>query len=196
MVVVTERGDIGLAVDQLVAFLAAAKKSWAVFSRDIEGYVSQYHPTPAYRMELGSPGRQEHSVDPLSKANRRMAARLFSEYYDENGFKARARLRRLDKDESYSIFVADGGFTIVRLEKDLGLLYDIYVTPECQGEGVGDELMRCAIDFIAANDANMAYLHTSFPRAKTLYEKHGFEEVSSHLVLRLDEVALTPPPSR
>jgi len=195
MMVVEEQGDIAFASEQLVRFLASAKKSWAAFSFDMGRHLSRYHPTPTYRMELESPGEHDHSAQPLSKTNRGSAVSLFSEYYDENKFAAAARLRRLDKDKEYSVFLMDGGFVIVRLEKTMGLLYDIYVTPSKQGEGMGDELMSCAIDAISGR-ASVAYLHTSFPRAKKLYEKYGFKEASSHLVLRLDEIALTPPPSR
>lgn len=195
LIVATRQEDFDLVTDQLVRFLVTAKKSWAIFSRDMESRISRYHPTQACRMELEAPGKHDHSVPPLSKANRKAAVALFSEYYDENRFSAGARLRRLHRDRAYAIFVADGGFVIVRFEKDIGLLYDIYVTPVRQGEGIGDELMRCAIDAIS-DRAPAAYLHTSYPRAKRLYEKYGFREESSHLVLRLDEVALTPPPSR
>ena len=198
MIVATDQGDIGPAAEQLVRFLAVAKKSWAVFSIDMMDHLSCYHPTPAFRMELESPCKQEHSITQLSKANRRETTALFSEYYDENYLAAGARLRRLRRDPAYSVFATDAGFVIVRFEKDQGLLYDIYVTPSKQGEGIGDELMRCAIDAVA-DRVNTMYLHTSFPRAKRLYEKYGFKETASHLVLRLDEVALTPPhqsPSR
>jgi GNAT superfamily N-acetyltransferase len=195
MMVVTEQEDIPLMADQLVRFLAVAKKSWAVVSPDIGHHLSSYHPTPAFRMELESPAEHGHSSQPMSRANMDSAITLFSEYYDENRFKAAARARRLGRDKAYSVFLADGGFVIIRYEKEMGLLYDIYVTPSKQGEGVGDELMRCAIDEIHGR-AHLAYLHTSFPRAKRLYEKYGFRPVSSHMLLRLDEIALTPPPSR
>jgi len=195
MMVVTESEDLPLMADQLVKFLTMAKKSWAVVSPDVGHHLSRYHPTPAFRMELESPAEQDHSAQPLSRANRDSATSLFSEYYDENRFKAAARVRRLYRDKAYSVFLADGGFVIVRYEKEMGLLYDIYVTPSKQGEGMGDDLMRCAIDAIHGR-ASGAYLHTSFPRAKRLYEKYGFRTVSSHMLLRLDEIALTPPPSR
>ena len=193
MIVATDPESIGPATNQLVRFLAIAKKSWAVFSRDMEEHISHHHPTPAFRMELEPPERQEHSVPCLSKANRKQAVALFSEYYDESTLAAGTRVRRLRRDPAYSVFLTESGFVIVRFEKDAGLLYDIYVTPSQQGNGIGDELMRCAID-AASERVNTMYLHTSFPRARRLYEKYGFRETSSHLVLRLDEVALTPPP--
>jgi GNAT superfamily N-acetyltransferase len=187
--------DTLLAADQLVRFFATAKKSWAVFSVELEDMIRQFQPTPTHRMELEAPSKQDHSVEPLSRDNKKEAIALFSEYYDEGSLTALLRLRRMARDKAYSVFVADGGFVIVRFDKDMGLIYDIYVTPSKQGGGVGGELMRCALDSLSGR-VEKVYLHTSYPRAKKLYEKFGFGVASSHLVIRLDEVVLTPPPSR
>lgn len=187
--------DTLLAADQLVRFFATAKKSWAVFSVELEDMIRQFQPTLTHRLELERPSNQDHSVKPLSRDNRKKAVALFSEYYDEGWLTAFLRLRRMARDRAYSVFVADGGFIILRFDKDMGLIYDIYVTPSRQGSGVGDELMRCALDSFSGR-VEKVYLHTSYPRAKRLYEKFGFGVVSSHLVIRLDEVVLTPPPSR
>lgn len=186
--------DTKLAADQLVRFFVTAKKSWAVFSTDLDRMVQHFKPALAYRMELDSPGKFEHSVQPLSRDNRADALVFFSEYYDEGWLPASLRLRKMARDKAYSIFLTDGGFVVVRLEKDAGLIYDIYVTPSKQGTGVGDELMKCALDYLSGR-VDKVYLHTSYPRAKQLYEKFGFRVVSSHLVIRLDELSLTPPPS-
>ena len=186
--------DTRLAADQLVRFFATAKKTWAVFSADLDHMVRHFRPTLAYRMELDSPGKFEHSVQPLCRDNRADASALFSEYYDEGWLPAYLRLRKLARDKAYSVFLTDGGFVIVRIDKDAGLIYDIYVTPSKQGSGVGSELMKCALDYLSGR-VDKVYLHTSYPRAKQLYEKFGFRVVSSHLVIRLDEVSLTPPPS-
>jgi len=44
--------------------------------------------------------------------------------------------------------------------------------------------------------SSKVYLRTSYPRARALYEKFGFRQTSSRLVVRLDEVLLTRAPSR
>lgn len=186
--------DTRFAADQLVRFFATAKKSWAVFSAELGDMVGSYRPTVTYRMELESPDGGEHSAEPLSRQNRGDAITLFSEYYDEGWLAASLRLRRLTRDKAYSVFLTDGGFVIARLDGDMGLIYDIYVTPSKQGSGTGNELMRCTLDYFSGR-VNKAYLHTSYPRARRLYEKFGFKEVSSHLVVRLDEVLLTRSPS-
>lgn len=187
--------DTQLAADQLVRFFATAKKSWAVFSADLGPMVRQFQPTLTYRMELDSPQKYEHSVNPLSRGNRGEVLALFSEYYDEGRLAALLRLRKMMRDRAYSVFVTKGGFVIVRRDGNSGLIYDIYVTPSDQERGIGSELMKCALDFLSGR-VDKVYLHTSYPRAKRLYEKFGFRVVSSHLVIRLDEVSLTPPPSR
>jgi hypothetical protein len=55
--------------------------------------------------------------------------------------------------------------------------------------------MRCGITDLAGK-VSACYLHTSYPRAKRLYEKYGFRTVYSQLGLRLDEISLKPPSAR
>ena len=190
--VARDGADIDTAFDSLIRFLVTAKKSWAVFDMDMEGRLSSYHPSITHRMELEDPGRSTHSARPLTKADRRSVTALFSEYYDESTLAASLRLRRYARNAAYSVFVADRGFVIVRREGEVGLIYDIYVAPDRQGEGVGDELMRSALDSLSGQVSSV-YLHTGYPRARRLYEKHGFRVASSSLVVRLDESSLTPP---
>jgi hypothetical protein len=52
--------------------------------------------------------------------------------------------------------------------------------------------MRAALTSLSAKVSSV-YLHTSYPRAKALYEKFGFRTSYSQLAIRLDEIALTPP---
>ena len=193
--IATSKEDVGLAVDHLVRFLVTAKKKWAVFSPDLLEYIAHLHPANAVRMELEDPPQCEHSVEPLSKANRGRAVTLFSEYYDESRLSAMMRLRRYARDKAFSVHVMDGGFVILRHEGDEGLVFDIYVTPSKQEEGMGNELMRCALNTVSERSSKV-YLRTSYPRARALYEKFGFRQTSSRLVVRLDEVLLTRPPSR
>jgi ribosomal protein S18 acetylase RimI-like enzyme len=195
MLVASDREDLALVADHLVSFLVTAKKKWAVFSIDMLEHIAHLHPAHAALMEHLDPKDHDHSVEPLSKDNRGSIVTMFSEYYDEGRLSAMMRLRRYSRDKTFSVNVTDGGFVIVRDEGDSGLIYDIYVTPARQGEGIGDELMRCALSIISKR-SKRAYLRTSYPRARKLYEKFGFEESSSRLVVRLDEVLLTRTPSR
>lgn len=195
MLVATDPEDLPLVADHLVRFLVTARKRWAVFSPDLGEHIAHLHPARASLLELHEPIDYEHSVKLVSKATRGSVVGLFSEYYDEGRLSAMMRLRRFLRDKTMSVHVTAGGFVIVRDEGGSGLVYDIYVTPSRQGEGVGDELMRCALSEISKR-SKRAYLRTSYPRARRLYEKFGFSESSYRLVLRLDEMLISRTPSR
>lgn len=195
LMVAKETEDLFEAGDCLVRFLAASKKSWAVFSTDLGRFIRKFDPTTMWRMVLERPVAYEHRCEALSSRNRSQAVKLFSEYYDESTMQAMFRLRRFRIDRNYSIHLIQGGFVITRLEGDTGLIYDIYVTPSRQGEGLGAELMRCALTDLTGK-VSSCYLHTSYLRAKRLYEKFGFRAVYSQLGIRLDELALEPPSAK
>jgi ribosomal protein S18 acetylase RimI-like enzyme len=193
--VAKETDDLFEAGDCLVRFLAASRKSWAVFSTDLGRFIRKFDPTTMWRMVLERPVAYEHRCEALSSRNRSQAVKLFSEYYDESTMQSMFRMRRFRTDRNYSIHLIQGGFVITRLEGDTGLIFDIYVTPSRQGEGLGTELMRCALTDLAGK-VSSCYLHTSYPRAKHLYEKFGFRAVYSQLGIRLDELALEPPSAK
>ena len=195
MIIATRTEDMFEVADCLVRFLAAAKKPWVVFSVDMGRFIRAYDPITLMRLTLDAPKAYDHRGVPLSKSSRKDALRLFSEYYDESMLQSLFRMRRLKADGKYSIYVVDGGFAITRLEGDTGLIYDIYVTPSKQGQGLGSELMKCALTSFAGRVSSV-YLHTSYPRAKRLYEKFGFKAVYSQLGIRLDEVSLSPPTTK
>ncbi len=192
LMIAKETEDLFEAGDCLVRFLAASKKSWAVFSTDLGRFIRKFYPTTMWRMVLERPVAYEHRCEALTNRNRSRAVKLFSEYYDESTVQSMFRLRRFRTDRNYSIHLIQGGFVITRLEGDTGLIYDIYVTPSRQGEGLGAELMRCALTDLTGK-VSSCYLHTSYPRAKRLYEKFGFRAVYSQLGIRLDEISLEPP---
>ena len=195
MMVASNADDFEQLAGCLLEFLAMANKSWAVFSIDMGRYIRKYEPMMMWRMVLERPTGFQHSAQPVSNRNKREAVRMFSEYYDETKLESMLRLRRMRSDATFSIFLVDGGFVITRLEGDTGLIFDIYVTPGRQGEGLGSELMKCAITQFAGR-VSSCYLHTSYPRAKRLYEKFGFKTVYSQLGIRLEEVVVEPPRSK
>jgi ribosomal protein S18 acetylase RimI-like enzyme len=195
LLVASQSDDLFVVADCLVRFLSASKKSWAVFSMDMGRFVRKFDPITMIRMTLDRPKGYEHTAVPISDKNKGELLGLFSEYYDESMLQAIFRLRKFRADKNYSIFTVDGGFVINRLEGDTGLIYDIYVSPAHQGKGLGNELMKCALtDFNGR--VSSCYLHTSYPRAKRLYEKFGFKAVYSQLGIRLDELALERPSAK
>ncbi len=192
MFVASDPQDFFVAADCLVRFLVAAKKKWAVFSLDLGRFIRQFDPTAMWRMTMENPKPYDHIGKRYSDGDKAALLRLFSEYYDESALQSRFRLRRFRGDEHYSIFTVDGGFVIGHLNGETGLIYDIYVSPSFQGKGLGKELMKCALtDFVGR--ATSVFLHTSYPRARLLYEKFGFKIVHTQLGIRLDEIVLTPP---
>ena len=193
MFVCYDPSDIQVASDTLIGFLASAKKKWAVYSGNLASLVSEYHPSVLSRMVLDDPRRHDHSAVSVAKSNRREAVGLFSEYYDENLLNSKIRMRSFEANRDFSVYAVDGGFVVLKSEGQRGLIYDIYVTPSRQGDGLGDELLRCALSHFSGR-AETVYLHTSYPRARRLYEKHGFREDYSHLAIRLDEQVVSPRP--
>jgi GNAT superfamily N-acetyltransferase len=192
MLVATNAEDMTEVADCLVRFLASTRKPWAVFSVDMGRFVRQFNPIMMIRMVCDRPKPFQHSGVPVSSSNKRTVTRLFSEYFDESMVQSMLRLRKYRMDPSFSVHHIDGGFVITKVEGDTGLIFDIYVTPAKQGEGLGAELMRCGLTSLAGRVSSV-YLHTSYPRAKRLYEKFGFKAVYSQLGIRLDEIALHPP---
>ncbi len=195
MFVCYDPSDIQAASDTLLAFLSSARKTWAVYSRNFEDLVAPYHPALLSRMVLDRPTQHDHCAVPLGRAHRKAVAALFSEYYDEHIINSMVRLRTFEASRDFTVHVVDGGFVVLKTEGDRGLIYDIYVTPSRQGQGLGDELLRCAASHFAGRTESI-YLHTSYPRARRLYEKHGFREDYSHLAIRLDEQVMSASPSR
>lgn len=187
--------DMFEVADLLVRHLAAQGKTIAVFTLDYGRFIRKFEPVMMWRMGLDSPKGYDHSAKPLDSSNKSMATRLFAEYYDESTVQAMLRLRKYRTDKNYSTFLVDGGFVITRLEGDVGLVYDIYVTPSKQGSGLGEELMRCALTSLSGRVSSV-YLHTSYPRAKRMYEKFGFAVTYSQLGIWLYETSLTPPTAK
>ncbi len=195
LLVATKSDDLFVVADCLVRFLAASKKSWAVFSMDMGRFVRRFDPITMVRMTTDRPKGYEHTATPFANDKKGDLLKLFSEYYDESMLQSRFRLRKFRTDKNYSLFTVPGGFVINRLEGDTGLIYDIYVSPRYQGRGLGNELLKCALtDF--NGKVSSCYLHTSYPRAKRMYEKFGFRAVYSQLGIRLDELALERPSAK
>ncbi len=195
LLVASSTEDMFEAADCLVQYLAATRKPWAVFSTDLGRFIRRYDPVTWWRLTLDRITPFQYSAKPLSSENKGMALKLFSEYYDESMMRARLRLRKYREDRSYSMFLIDGGFVISRLEGEVGVIFDIYVAPARQGQGLGEELMRCGLTSLVGR-ATSCYLNTSYPRAKEMYEKFGFRTSYTQLGIRLDELALTPPTTK
>lgn len=62
---------------------------------------------------------------------------------------------------------------------DGGVINELFVKPECRGEGLGDALMNAALDVLQDQDLPLDRVLLDVDganeRAKSLYESHGFE---------------------
>ena len=73
--------------------------------------------------------------------------------------------------------------------ESLGYVSSLYVRPERRDRGVGDALLRTAVDFCRQHGVDTVVLWPS-PRSVPLYERHGFQR-SGH-VMELSVIRLGP----
>jgi len=73
--------------------------------------------------------------------------------------------------------------------ESLGYVSSLYVRPERRDRGVGDALLRAAVDFCRQHGVDTVVLWPS-PRSVPLYERHGFQR-SGH-VMELSVTRLGP----
>ena len=73
--------------------------------------------------------------------------------------------------------------------ESLGYVSSLYVRPERRERGVGDALLRTAVDFCRQHGVDTVVLWPS-PRSVPLYERHGFQR-SGH-VMELSVTRLGP----
>lgn len=91
---------------------------------------------------------------------------------------------RLIRPESEFI-VADDGETIGGMafaassdpEKKLVMLHQLYVRPECQGQGIGSDLLQEIVDAFPNASTMRIEVETANEKALRFYEKHGFAEI-------------------
>ena len=67
--------------------------------------------------------------------------------------------------------------------ESLGYISSLYVRPHCRGRGVGDALLRTAVDFCRGHDVDAVVLWPS-PRSVPLYARHGFRRQGHVMELR------------
>ena len=67
--------------------------------------------------------------------------------------------------------------------ESLGYVSSLYVRPERRGRGVGDTLLRTAVDFCRDHGVESVVLWPS-PRSVPLYQRHGFRHQGDVMELR------------
>ena len=68
--------------------------------------------------------------------------------------------------------------------ESLGYVSSLYVRPGCRDRGIGDALLRTAVDFCRDHGVNTVVLWPS-PRSVPLYARHGFRRQGDVMELRL-----------
>ncbi|PLS09454.1 GNAT family N-acetyltransferase [Neobacillus cucumis] len=99
---------------------------------------------------------------------------------------------RISNDESVAFIALDGdqplgfvqlypSFSSVSMKRSW-VLNDLYVKKEARGRGVGEKLMKTAIEFVKDKKAKGLFLETAEDNynAQRLYEKLGFEKESNY----------------
>jgi GNAT superfamily N-acetyltransferase len=120
----------------------------------------------AFRIELGEPVESEQQF--VERATAWLADRL--ELGSWTGWLA------LQRDEPIGLvlvhLVEKVPNPVVEAES-LGYVSSLYVRPGCRDRGIGDALLRAAVEFCREHAVEVVVLWPS-PRSVPLYERHGF----------------------
>ncbi len=75
----------------------------------------------------------------------------------------------------------------LRTVKKVGMIYDLYVVPECRGRGAGTALLGHALEELKTHGAQLVRLSvmSNNSRAISLYSRFGFVEQLKTMELRL-----------
>jgi GNAT superfamily N-acetyltransferase len=106
-------------------------------------------------------------------------------------------LERNDNDPKSFIYVCEDnltltGFVIFGIEddydKEYGVIYDILLTDDCKGKGIGSKLFQTAIDKLKLEGICDCYLESGVNNhnAHLFFEKKGFKHISN--LYRLDKI--------
>jgi GNAT superfamily N-acetyltransferase len=140
----------------------------------------------AFRTELAEPVESERQF--VERATAWLADRL--ELGSWTGWLA------LEQDEPVGLVLAHLVEKVpnpVVEPESLGYVSSLYVRPPCRGRGVGDVLLRTAVDFCRDHGVDTVVLWPS-PRSVPLYARHGFRRQGE--VMELHWAALGPPELR
>lgn len=153
------------------------QKRYLILGGPIARYAGPIHPFSLWHMQLLSPSAQDHSCRLASYGDMSALAELTSEYEDTDTQAAFKTVVKYFSAGNFKYVISGDreGFALVKyLDGAEGMLHDLFVSPQHQGRGIGDDLTRAAIDKLSSHCIRI-HLNTVYPRAKRLYEKHGFE---------------------
>jgi GNAT superfamily N-acetyltransferase len=173
----------------LVREMAKEKKRYIILGQEYSDVSKPIHPFPLWHMVLSSPEESPHGCRPAVDADRAILVKLASQYEDTDIHAAWERVEKNLQNQSFRYILPPGseGFALLRfMEAAEGMINDLYVPPEHQGKGIGDELTRGSISVLSKSCINV-HLNTIYPRARRLYEKYGFSVQYEDLCVALNQ---------
>lgn len=151
-------------------------KRYMILGEEYSPYVDPVHPFPLWHMKLSRRKECDHGCRAASRSDVELLSRLTCEYEDTDIASATSTvLKNMESKEFTYILPPKGdGFALLKFMRGAeGMIHDLYVSPKDQGKGIGDELTRGSISMLSESCLSV-HLNTIYPRAKRLYEKHGF----------------------
>jgi GNAT superfamily N-acetyltransferase len=194
-----ERGrDPSILLASLVKEMIKERKRYLILGPEYSVASKPIHPFPLWHMTISPPGEYEHGCRFAAESDLGILVKLTSEYEDSDSKTALARVMKNLQNPSFRYLLAPGneGFALIRfMEAAEGMINDLYVSPQHQGKGVGDELTRGALAALSKSCLNI-HLNTIYPRAKRLYERYGLKVQYEDLCVALNQRVMLPASAR
>jgi len=187
--------DPSLLLTSLVREMIKERKRYLILGPEYSAASKPIHPFPLWHMTISAPKEYEHGCRFASESDVGALTELTSEYEDSDSKAAYERVMKNLQNPSFRYLLAqrNEGFSLIRyMEAAEGMINDLYVSPQHQGRGIGDELTRGALTALSKNCLNI-HLNTIYPRAKRLYERYGFRVQYEDLCVALNQRTMTTP---
>jgi GNAT superfamily N-acetyltransferase len=165
------------------------RKRYLILGPEYSAASKSVHPFPLWHLIISPPGEFKHGCRFAAESDLGILVKLTSEYEDSDSKTALGRVMKNFQSPSFRYLLTPGneGFALIRfMEAAEGMINDVYVSPQHQGRGVGDELTRAALTALSKNCLNI-HLNTIYPRAKRLYERYGFKIQYEDLCVALNQ---------
>ena len=190
---IAEGKDPSIVLIAVAMRLQREGKRYMILGEEYAPYVDSVHPFPLWHMRLSGKKEFDHDCRLADKSDTKLLSRLTCEYEDTDIASAISTvLKNMENPEFRYILPFQGdGFALLKFMRDAdGMIHDLYISPKDQGKGIGDELTRGAIAMLSESCLSMR-LNTICPRARRLYEKHGFSVEYTDYCIALNQEAMS-----
>lgn len=167
--------------------LKRERKRYLILGHEFAQYSGEIHPFPLWHMVLSHPVSYDHNCRIAGEEDIPRLAQLVAEYENNSCLSALNGVKKRFSNPSfqYMLSAGDEGFALIKFSEGAeGMLHDLYITPEHQGKGIGDELTKASINNLSISCLRI-HLNTIYMRAKRLYEKYGFDTQYEDLCVAL-----------